>query len=230
MPEDSKRLDTERKRWNKGYVTDKEYERFKKKLESQSRAKYDELYPRRPEWWDKVIEAYLQIPPEDRAGFGRDEIQRLIDCTNPAVVKEERAQEKRQAEKRKDAKRVRNLPENKKQQYDHKYHRNWQYTDEVDSSGRPIIITRNRKGSVYHRWYSSWFSRFVDYLDRKINRDKYDPNAIQSSWNTEKLAGGDGGDDAPHNSDEFSGRYGFGFLPPPGKKKSGNTRKLLGEK
>jgi hypothetical protein len=222
----NKKLNSERYQLQRRNINRGRYNRTKYEIETRSRAAYDYLHPRRAKHWPAVIKTYLTLSDEERAQIDRDGLKRMIDYYHPDEVRERKDRERHAEQARKEARRVRTLPENKNQRWT-KNEILWNEEGERVSNGV-------RKGSTYRRWYR-WFTNFIDLLDRKqrpgYRQDEREISLLspQTSWDTAKLAGGES-DRPVYNSSEFSDGYGFGALPPPGKKKSGRTRQLLGEK
>jgi hypothetical protein len=215
----------------KGTISKSDLNRFMRELDTRSKANYEFLHPRRPEHWDKVLKAYLSLPVEKQDQINKEEVEKLIEYTSPEAMKERKHQEQLTKQAKKEARRVRNLRENKVQEWNWGEKQQWAH-DEEDTSeeDKPRFIVKANKGGVFWKWYHGFFERFIGNIDHNIKTGKTGGAAsITSSWSPERLAGGV--DDEPvYNNPEFSTGYGFGYLPPPGKKKSGRTRYLLGEK
>jgi hypothetical protein len=223
--EENRRLNRERNQYRIGNITEAHYRRIKRAIETRSETNYDFLHPRRPAHWDKVLRAYLDLPEDARVGITRDGIQRLIDYTHPETAREMKAQERQEAQARNEAKaearRVRALSENKHQEWNPREKQNWAVTDDISESRKPRVIHRSKTGGAYWPWYLRWFEQFIGNLDWKLRfgRDKIEAGSMSSSL------------DRGHplsNSPEFNTGYQFGAIRP-GKKPSGNTRRLLGK-
>jgi hypothetical protein len=69
----------------------------------------------RPKKWGKVVQAYLDLDPEDRVTITKDEVQGLIDWFAPGAKKKRNQEEEKSKQRRREAKakalKVRNLPQ-----------------------------------------------------------------------------------------------------------------------
>jgi hypothetical protein len=206
---------------------------------------------RRPKKWGKVIQAYLDFDPDDREKITRERVQGLIDWFAPGAKKTRKKEEEQIKAKRKESKararEIRNLPENKSQEWSYPANRNWSYTGDVDDDGKDEIKVHVRKPRTFRasqydpeRAMTKLLGlldkgdkkTFLGALAKEMNRDLSDTR-LKTSYGMAAYEGEPGqvNDDTGHiNNPEFSEGCDHGALPVPGKKLSGYARKLLGER
>jgi hypothetical protein len=207
--------------------------------------------PRRPSKWGKVIEEYLKLDEAERDNLTKFQVQGLIDWFKPGAKKKRSAEEKKQKKKRQEAKtkakKVRELPANKKQEWSHRANRNWSYTGDVDDDGNDETKVHSRRPRSFRDAQydpettikrllgvlsKGQGTTFIKALAKEINSDLRDTR-LHTSYG---LAAYDGegvtvkADGGIENNPEFAEGFEHGALPVPGKKLSGNARKLLGER
>jgi|KBSSwiStaDraftv2_1062776.scaffolds.fasta_scaffold06773_11 hypothetical protein len=228
MPEDSAWLESERYRWRKGYIPKGEYDRFKRTLERHSENNYNRLYPRRPEHWDKVVREFLKLSEEDKASITRDGIRNLIDYCHPDAAKQQKQRERQAELKRKEARRVRKLPENKNQPlpdskdilWDEEGHR---VTDNVR---RPRRLRQNQYDpeGVFQKLLrllrigpiQTFRKELAKQVDEEVTGTRLKSSVGQTHQYTSEYLDG------------FAGNS--GYMPLPGKKPSGRFRRRWGMK
>jgi hypothetical protein len=224
--EKSNRIEAERNRWRAGWIQKGEYEAFKDRIRIQEAADYNFLYPRRPDHWPAVIKGYLSLSEDDRAAITRDGIRNLINYTHPDAVKATKEQEEHFKQAKAEARRGRNLPENKNQSLADKKELLW--NDEFYPTSKTTRKPRHYTESQYdpEKVYSRLLkqlnkgekSQFIKGLSKQIASDISQTLLRNSSLGQ-----------VNETTTEFHKTNGYQHtgVTPLGRKPTGWTRKLL---
>jgi hypothetical protein len=233
-----------------GQLSTGEYKRRKDRILFLSKHDYDYRHPRRPPHWHKVVEDCLMLDADILGALTRDDLRDMIEYQSPEAVEARKHWKRHLKDRKADAQRIRQLPENKAQEWNWNEKRNWARTDDAANDNEPVNAYRGDKlqtnvppkqGFIKRARIGGKRSLLKHLYPSKFGDNDREPDTPAFLRMGSSLGGsGQVSEEEPPvkpsandneilNSPEFAENYAFGELPAIGKKISGRSRKLLGE-